>query len=320
MPTPSATLDTLDLRIVNALQIDGRAPWRKIAAVLGQPERSVARRGSELLARGLVSVIGMRPRGSQAVLRLQCQPGMNAITAQALAQRKDTTFSYVMTGGADVVAELMTDSAQFAHALGNEIQATPGLVRAISLPALHYFRTIRGWTANALSETEVAALRTELTSDTQPDYDQTLSPHDDALIEVLVEDGRAPLEAIARRIGVSESTAARRLEYLLRQRLVVIRALIEPRLVGLPAEAMLWITTSPSKVERVGQALAALPEVRYAVAVAGAHQIVADVTVKNNQALYSFMTDGQWARDTHSVEMSLMVNALKRGGLVRRSP
>jgi DNA-binding Lrp family transcriptional regulator len=41
-------LDELDRRIVGALQIDGRASWRRIAEVLGEPERTIARRGSAL--------------------------------------------------------------------------------------------------------------------------------------------------------------------------------------------------------------------------------------------------------------------------------
>ncbi|MFV0457734.1 MAG: Lrp/AsnC family transcriptional regulator [Actinomycetales bacterium] len=312
-------LDDLDRRIVCALQIDGRAPWRKIAAVIGEPERSVARRGGDLLARGVVSVVGIRPRPSTAVLRLRCQPGMSTTAAEALAQRPDTTFSYVMTGGADVVGELASDSDRFAHALGTELPATTGLVQLVSLPVLHYFRTVRGWSAGALTQAEAAAMHTDLTGDREADLDfGPVAPQDTTLIGVLIEDGRASLEAIARRVGVSETTAARRLEFVLRQHRVEIRAIVEPAVLGLPVEAMLWLTTSPGMVNRVGQCLAARPQVRYAAATAGPHQLVADVTVPDMASLYAFICDEAWAGDIHSVEASLLLAARKRGGLILR--
>ena len=38
------TLDALDLKLLHALQIDGRAPFSRIAEVLGVSDQTVARR------------------------------------------------------------------------------------------------------------------------------------------------------------------------------------------------------------------------------------------------------------------------------------
>lgn len=43
-------LDSLDRRIVAALQVNGRAGWRRIAAVLDIAERTVAARGPSCCA------------------------------------------------------------------------------------------------------------------------------------------------------------------------------------------------------------------------------------------------------------------------------
>lgn len=61
--SPVEQLDALDRRIAAALQIDGRASWRRIASALGEPERKVARRGLRLLESGRVSVTGLVVRG-----------------------------------------------------------------------------------------------------------------------------------------------------------------------------------------------------------------------------------------------------------------
>jgi DNA-binding Lrp family transcriptional regulator len=58
----SRVLDDLELRIATALQVDPRASWRRIAAVLGEPERTVARRGNDLIESRLVNIVGIRLR------------------------------------------------------------------------------------------------------------------------------------------------------------------------------------------------------------------------------------------------------------------
>lgn len=58
---PVEPLDELDKRVVGALQVDDRASWRRIADVIGAPERTVARRGARLLSTGSVVVNGFAP-------------------------------------------------------------------------------------------------------------------------------------------------------------------------------------------------------------------------------------------------------------------
>lgn len=315
-------LDPLERRIVAALQADGRAPWRRIATALGEPERTVTRRGTELLSSGMIAVVGLRMRAESALLRLQCSPGTSRVAAETLAQRPDTTFSYLMTGGADCVAELVVDAGRLGPILSTEIPATVGLVRAVSYPILRYFRTIRGWTAGALTAAEAAALRTEQTADRHPGRaaEEELAAQDERIAAALAENGRAPLEWIARRAGVSESTAGRRVDWLLAHRRLQIRTIVEPAAVGLPLEALLWIKAAPGQVEHVGRALAARPEVRYAAAVAGEHQLVADVTLGDGDALYRFTTEADWTGHVQGIEATMLLGARKRGGHLLPAP
>lgn len=313
--TDDTALDELDRRIVAALQVDGRAPWRKIAKVLGEPERTIARHGNDLLAGGVVRVAGIRLRTRSALLRLECSPGGSLVAAESLAQRSDTTFCYLMTGSADVVAEVAPASGDLAPALIRELPATPALVRMVSYPILRYFRTIRGWRIGGLTPQEADAMATPLTADIMP-TDMDDASRDADIIEVLAEDGRAPLEAIARRAGTSEATAARRVEHLLRSHQVAIRTLVEPAAVGLPVEAMLWITAPPGHVGRIGKALVGRTEVRYAAQVAGPHQIVADITVPDMDSVHRFINNEAWAHDVTSVDIGLLLQARKRGGRI----
>ncbi len=309
------TLDELEQCIVAALQVDGRASWRRIAVVLGKPERTVARHGADLLASGVVSVVGLRTRPASVLLRLECTPGTSRVTAEALAQRRDSTFSYLMTGGSDCLAELLFDPQDLGRILATEVPAIVGLVRAVSYPVLRYFRTIRGWRSGLLSDVQIAALQSEFTVDSlRPGDSGGLGSQDVRILDALTEDGRASIESIARRAGVSETTARRRTEWLLRNSLVHLRALVEPQALGLPVEAVLWIKAAPGKVEKIGRALGSQPAVRYAAAVAGDCQLVADVPLPDQDGLYRFITDSSWVADADSIESTLLLQARKRGG------
>ncbi|MER7185249.1 Lrp/AsnC family transcriptional regulator, partial [Streptomyces hyaluromycini] len=72
MPVPQ--MDPLDLRVIAALQVNGRASWRSVAQALGEGERTVARRGTRLLESGLVRVVGLENFAETVVVRLRCRP------------------------------------------------------------------------------------------------------------------------------------------------------------------------------------------------------------------------------------------------------
>ncbi|WP_427132448.1 CoA transferase [Pseudarthrobacter sp. S9] len=143
-------LDALERQIVAALQLDPRCPWRKIAAVLGEAERIVGRRATQLLESGAVAVVGVRPRSAAMLVDMRCTPGVVRAAAQSLAQRNDTTFVYTTTGTGDCVAEILTEHGRMGDVLSEELPSTIGLKHSTSYPVLRYFRTIRGWRPEVL--------------------------------------------------------------------------------------------------------------------------------------------------------------------------
>ncbi len=312
-----AELDDLQRRIVAALQIDGRAPWRKIAAVLGEPERTVARRGAEMIDSGAVGIVGIRPQATHVIVKVSCAPGTARVAVEALARRADTSFSYSVTGGADCVAEVLTGSDHLENILSLEIPAIAGITSTESYPVLKYFRTIRSWRAQVLTTAQAATLQTTYSQLVwPPPAVPHLSAQDQQMLAVLAEDGRASYDWIARRAGVSESTARRRVEWMLEHQAIQIRAVVEPSLLGLPVEALLWISASPTRITEIGSALEKEACVRYAAAIAGRYQILADVTAPGLDELYQFITQANWSTAVNAVEISLLLGARKRGGRI----
>lgn len=310
-------LDELDRRIVAALQVDGRASWRRIAAVLGAPDRTVARRGAALMESEVVRVHGFVPRGEMLVLRLHCTPGALRLAATSLALRQDTTFTYLITGAADCAAEVNCPQARLPALLLDELPGTPGVLSISTSPALRYYRAAHEWRPGVLDDAEVAELAagTAGRSSGVP-TPRPLGRDEQRLATLLADDGRRSGEDLAVLTGLSEPTVRRKLDAMRSSGALYLRAVVDPALLGLPVEALLWIKASPRAVDVVGSAVIDSPSVRYAVALAGEHQLLVHVAVADTAGLHRVVTDSPWVQDVDAIETSVIFAAPKRTGVL----
>src|SRR5215212_2424571 len=134
-------LDELDRRIIAALQMDGRASWTAIAERCNTSVPTVARRGQQLLTDGIVRV-GVVPDIHHAgpadlfILWIGCRPGRHAQVAEELARRDDIRFLALVTGAADIVAELL---------------AIDGVERCETELLLHQYKVGHDWSRQLLT-------------------------------------------------------------------------------------------------------------------------------------------------------------------------
>jgi DNA-binding Lrp family transcriptional regulator len=322
MTAPARSLNGLDRRIVAALQVSSRASWRTIATVLGEPERTVTRRGAELRASGHVAVRALpeprRTRGAeQYVFRARCTPGTAAIAARGLARRPETLYSYVLTGSVDCAAEVSCPSRRFADFIVVDLGSIPGVAAAATYPVLSYFRTLHEWRPDLLEPEQVRLLEDDAGPPGSRGGDPVaLTPTDRNLLGALIRDGRTSFEDLARIAGVSIQTARRRVEQMRRDGVFFLRAIFEPEVLGLTTQALLWVQADYPQLDDVGTELVRSPAVRYAAALAGDCQLVVDLVVPDREALYSYLRTEPWTRKVRSIEPSLVVEVLKRSGLV----
>ena len=308
------SLGDLERRLIGALLVDGRASWRAIAAALEEPERTIARRGAELIASGVVRVTGTRPRGTSIVVRAKSAPGMVRVATRALASRPDSTFAYVLTGASDSVCELFCPPQQMADLITEDLPGTPGILSSTTMPVLRYFKTVHDWQPGLVSDAVVRQLRVDPLAEAATRHDAPLDDVDDAIQAALARDGRASFADLGAAAGVSEVTARRRLDVLRSTGRTFIRAVVDPADIGLPVEALLWLRASPHEIESVGRALAAEPRVRYVAACLGEYQLLVDVTQPSIEALQRFI-GGPWSASIAAMDSSLVVKAMKRSGV-----
>ena len=182
-------------------------------------------------------------------------------------------------------------------------------------PVLQYFRTVAEWRPGLLTADEVAELELPNVPPEQSRPREVLDDTDRSLVDALVADGRIPFDTVGARMGFSEATARRRIDLLVQRGVVRIRAVVEPSLLGLPVEVLLWVGCAPESVFEVGRSLVASPLVRYAAYLSGDHPILVDVTTPDIETLRDLLTDPSWLAGVTAVRPAMLLQAFKRGGV-----
>jgi DNA-binding Lrp family transcriptional regulator len=311
----ASELDELDRRIVGALQVNGRASWRRIAEVLGESFRTVTRRGIALLESGTVRIAGMTNLGPTHLIEIDCEPAKLTSIAAELARNPDAIFVYALTSPSRLVLEIHTRSGNLASMVLDELPALDGVLQVNAAPVLEYFRTVADWHPGLIGNAEMLQLQADTLPVPPNGHGTVLSDMDARLIELLVADGRTPVSELTAAVGASEPAVRRRLNGLLEDGTLSVRAIVEPADIGLPIEAVLWARAAPADVREVGRLVAETPGVRYAVMAMGEYQLMINVNVRTLQELRTFLTESSWVAKVVAIRCSLVVRAYKRGGV-----
>ncbi len=316
-------LDPLDRAIAVALQVNGRASWRAIARCLDTPERTVTRRGQAMLDTGVVKVstyldttrVG---RARPLIVAVHTEPGHSVEIGHQIAKRRDASSVSVLEGTGQLVCMLLpSDGAARYRLLLSELPSLKGVRDTSVSTVLRYFRAGYDWSAGGLPD-KAAALRDNLPS-SDPDRTDpvTLSPEDERLVTELAKDGRASIAFLAHALGLSTQTVQRRLVRLFEVGAIHIRTEINPKLLGLDVEVLVWIKVPPLEIDSVGRALATHPAVRFCAATTGPTQLLTDCLFPDENTLYEFLTSYLGTHGaTEIANAAVVVAALRRGPLI----
>ncbi|GAA3180993.1 Lrp/AsnC family transcriptional regulator [Nonomuraea roseoviolacea] len=315
----SGSLDAIDLALVHALQLDGRAAFNRIGEVLGVSEHTIARRYRRLRGEGLLRVVGVLDgtlygHTSWAV-RLVCTPDAAGPVAEALARRDDTVWVRLMSGGTEIVCGVHAAGEDGGELLLKKLPRTP---RVVAMTAHAFLHMYAGWRSRVavLSDDQAARLRHLPPQDAVPAA-VSLGEQDRAVLRVLAQDGRAGYGELAAAGRCSQSTVRRRLDQLRAAGALRFDVEIPSRALGHRAEAWLWMKVRPSRLAEVGAALAAHPEVDVAAAITGPSNLMAGVTCRDTQDLYRYLTERVAPLEgVRELETSPVIRTVKRMGAV----
>jgi Lrp/AsnC family transcriptional regulator, regulator for asnA, asnC and gidA len=114
---------------------------------------------------------------------------------------------------------------------------------------------------------------------------------DRAIIRLLQEDGRRSNADIARLVAASEQTVKNRIEKLITNATISVRAFVNNEKLGLHRDAVICLRVKQGALKQVGKKLAALDFVSYVGYVLGRHDIMIEVVVANDEQLYKVISE-----------------------------
>jgi Lrp/AsnC family transcriptional regulator for asnA, asnC and gidA len=115
---------------------------------------------------------------------------------------------------------------------------------------------------------------------------------DKRIIDLLTEDGRMSSADIASRLGdISERSVRYRLQRLIEQKVIAVTAVVDPKQIGFPVIADVFIEVEPGQILELAQKIAAYENVTYVACSTGQRDISIQIAARDNQELYSFVAE-----------------------------
>jgi Lrp/AsnC family transcriptional regulator for asnA, asnC and gidA len=143
-------LDTVDRRIVEELQHDGRLSYQELAERIGHPYQTTRRRARALLDDGVIHpevLVNRLVEGTAVIAGVNLRTtGPIPDIAQALAQLTEVEVAVLTTGSFDLMLEVACrDREHLAQLVGETLPAIPGVVSTETNIYLRVVKLPQSW-------------------------------------------------------------------------------------------------------------------------------------------------------------------------------
>ena len=144
-------VDAVDKGIIEALQRNGREPFRRIAAALGVSEATIRARYSRLCDDNILQVTGVtNPLGlgfeAQAMVGIRTTGPPDRV-AEEVARWEEAAYVVVTAGQFDVLVELVCADRRALLDVTNRIRALPDVITTESFLYLELWKQLYDWGA-----------------------------------------------------------------------------------------------------------------------------------------------------------------------------
>jgi len=112
------------------------------------------------------------------------------------------------------------------------------------------------------------------------------------IVEILMKDGRTPAAEIAREIGgITERVVRYRIDRLVQEKVIQVRAIINPKAFGLTTVADVWMEVESDLIQKVAEALTHNENVSYVACSIGESDVSIQVMARDAAEVYRFVTE-----------------------------
>jgi DNA-binding Lrp family transcriptional regulator len=315
-------VDETDLQLLHALQLDPRAAWIDVGALLGIDPGTAARRWKRLEDDGTAWLtVAPGPRHARdglvgAAVEIECEPKATDEIARAVAARPSCLTVEHVSGGADLLVEVVAGSrAAVTELVQAGIRALPGVRATRTSLATALWREGASWRLDALSPDQQSRL-----SPGPPGVDGPQPPPRaaelGALLAALDGEVRMPLNRLAQRLGTSPLTARRRLERSVASEALRLRCDFAQEAVGYPVTLNSWYDVPPQHLEQIGPEVARMPTVRLCAGITGGTaNLLVGHWLRSHHAAAAVEADvARRLPELRLVQRSLVLRTVKRSG------
>ena len=153
---PGRRLDRLDTTIIEALQKDGREPFRRIAASAGVSEATVRARYGRLCDDGIIQVTAVtNPLGlgfeAEAMIGIRTSGSPEAL-ADEIAKWDEADYVVITAGRFDVIIEVLCVDRRHLLDVTNRIRALDGVHSTETFLYLELWKQLYDWGARSAKE------------------------------------------------------------------------------------------------------------------------------------------------------------------------
>ena len=147
--TRPRSLDETDRAIIEALQRNGREPFRRVASRIGVAEATVRARYNRLVEDEILQVSGItNPLGlgfdAMALVGVNTT-GAPETVADEIAAWEESSYVVVAAGRFDVLVELVCEDRHHLLELTNRLRALPGVAGTETFPYLRLAKQVYAW-------------------------------------------------------------------------------------------------------------------------------------------------------------------------------
>lgn len=285
MQDDAKPLSEEDLALIHALQLSPRASWAELGGVLEVDPVTVARRWQRLRDRG-DAWVGVSPGPAiyddvcAAYIDIDCATGETATVVRTLAAHPHMLTLERSGNSNRIFATVGTGNlSQMATYTLDVLPALPHVVAVKTQIVTHWFAEGGSWRIDALAPDQRDRLRNPISPAAPDRHRRRLTDLDRAMLGHLSHDGRASHQALAAALGISGSTAKRRVDELTRLGLLAFRCDFARPLGGWPVSVTYWATAPAAALPEIGYALIRLPQTRNCAAVSGTHNLVVQASL-----------------------------------------
>jgi Lrp/AsnC family transcriptional regulator, regulator for asnA, asnC and gidA len=154
-------LDVIDQRLIEALQKNGREPFRRIAAEVGVSEATIRARYQRLCADNILQVTGVTNPlglGFDAIAMVGIRTaGPPEPVADAIAQWEEADYVVITAGQYDLLVELVCEDRRQLLEVTNRMRSLDGVVSTESFLYLEMWKQLYDWGARVRDGARMAA-------------------------------------------------------------------------------------------------------------------------------------------------------------------